>query len=1466
MNPREFSSWIDEFEASNKIRFSEGLREVVRVAMGEYSGGDNAFKGVITPSIVMSCLKTGKARPERDELLASLFRIVGSETFDQMGIRYNDGHFAGPEVEEIINQPFPAISTFGYQNFRQAARLLPKDRNLLLPVDFLVTLTELLPEGEDTTSNCQVLFDPNESFRSLLYRWLNQLSNNPSFPDDLSERLKKIRFSSRPQNPTGNPSTRKIVTPNIHEWLDMSQQIINRKFSSDLKAAIQIAHKGVTGSEARVGVTTPRLLIAAAMVSDESKNRSDFTTRFAKAIGTDRLRKMQLALQQNLEIYGSGELGRFEANTISKEVESLLSHAKSQGIQNQDTVSLEKILAAMLATRPKDCEVFARERNIDEFWREFEGWLSTSTMDPASSDPSIPPKPSALQNSHNPAYLNSWLLDFQSRNRMIFSGATQDIIKLAGREYRAGIPEPEIKGITTASIFLAALKIAETKPNRDHILSQFYQIVEAPILQLMRSRFGNGDMAGSEIDEILNKENPTISDTAHRILQAAASEPSGQDKKILPVDILVSLAEDVAKNPAAASSCQHLVARDESFLSLLQKWLSSLAEAPDFPPELNARLKRINPNQPLTGSSASDVQHTGSSKPAEPTVDSSRNSSERWGESFAGLRNPENVDWSSEVFDVLNLLESRFNEYSSNSKADQKLGSIFQPQLTPRTLFLACLLYATELVDETASSSAPGETFLISLLHASGRTTNEVEEMFFSEFFLRGLEQKELPADQGDSSSLMATVQRANEIRSVTGSDPLVGSRHLITALLHPNQRGGTGALILHATDGIDPTSLVDTVESAVYENGKVNQFDDLKEWEPWMKRLREGLADKKNDFGPLPKTDPTPAAEPTTVGGSLSEYYRDSAGHEIGGSTKHYARAIASTFLSSGDGDFCFALFGPWGRGKSTLIQQVSEELSGKYTSVTFNAWKFPSRPEVWVWLYETLKKEASGDCLLNKLRLGVQSNLREDHGLPLVFPGLLLLFAAIPKGLLLSWTIPVNGIASVIAIALILLYSRRVWNGFGTTLADYLKLPNHGKHLGLQAAIGDDLKRLLATWTGAPLKSRKKPLDVITPPTFRSRFTKCLSRVFCPWKDEELPIPEGRIAHVRHLLNNHWWFSLAFVFFWISLAIAFGRIGPHATLSFSVAIAIVSFATIAFYFAILMPVLRSKTVLLVVDDLDRCPPEEMLAVIESLRVFLDDPEISPKLKIAMLLDREILSHAVCRKYEKLLPDSTKVPNPSNHEDPTGNKAPDSRFTTESIVAEQIEKFFLLSFDLPPLESKEAWDIAEKIVGKPAPAPEREAPTTMPKSSAFVKTQNEQTLEVPNTGQHTDQPSHATSSPPISPIVANDPGKTAIGSLTPTPEATKEVVAVHLTSDEQIDMIKLLHSYLSTGPGHPTPRHMRMTKMRYFLARQILTELGSTPNPTELMKHFGHLWIDRQFDSKLAQVVGMVTGRTPDK
>lgn len=1435
---------------------------MLRIALREFSGEEYEFEGLITPSFVLACLHVGRTEPPSDELLASLFRIVGSEIFDLLGTRYNTISDPGPEIIELADTQFPEATHFASHTFQNAARAIPGNRTQFLPVDFLVTLTELLPEENDTLSSCPVLCGPSESFRSLLYPWLSQLSNNPSFPKDLSERLKNIRFYSSTQRTSRSSPTLPIVTPNIREWIDLTQQAMNQKFSEDLQAAIEIAYNGVTDSEIKQGVTTPRLLIASAMAGDKSANSSGFAAHLASAIGAERLNEMKLTLSQMLEMYGKGELSELKSEIVSNEVNKILSLANSESSGNNLYLGLEDVLKAIRKLRPRDCEIFARGRGLDRFWSEFEGWVFTA-MSSSPSDPQTRQNPIKLQEGRNSTGMDreaalesvesQWKI-FESKYKFasgfgLAATRARDVQKWL-------IQEAKALGPSNTHIPLSSIPFRIS----DEVVILGLLLTAAEVKKGNRSLASDQDIPWAKrvVDSAKLDSTQLKAQIQRALFRAKTTETNSTHFDLIP-DTLGNLfiqAEQLSKQISdGVIDERHFVAAWFRSLIRVSDLGSSMSEFPDLGILFECLSSHVGKDQSVLQKDSKDgwrdllseIRDGLSAKPSRPE-DSPVAPAEPVGPAFLQLDDAT----KSQISEFWNTSGIRPGNALSESLAAACIkNQSFPSQLTPGQLFVGLLDRGKFLSQNSHETDRTLEIILYRRLRALGGSLNDL--------WINVLENPHrTEAKPTVSKELLEVFQIANQLEAKCSPGSVyVAPRHFIAAILHVHSDQSSFKSLK-----IDPLSSEDLKEAL---NKHLPVFENHDSASAWAQHF-EGRQTDSGERAADETEDRAATEEQTLTAGSLSEFHRDSASHEIGGSTKQYARAIASTFLSSGNGDFCFALFGPWGRGKSTLIQQVSEELNGKYTSVAFNAWKFPSRPEVWVWLYETLKKEASGDCLLNKLRLGIQSNLREDHGLPLVFPGLLLLFAAIPKGSLLSWTIPVNGIASIIAIALILLYSRRVWNGFGTTLADYLKLPNHGKHLGLQAAIGDDLKRLLATWTGAPLKTRNKPLDVITPPTFRSRVTKWLRRVFCPWEDEELPIPEGRIAHVRHLLNNHWWFSLAFVFFWISLAIAFGRIGPHATLSLSLAIAIFSLATIGFYFAILLPVLRSKTVLLVVDDLDRCPPEEMLAVIESLRVFLDDPVISPKLKIAMLLDREILSHAVCRKYEKLLPDSTKIPKPSNQEDPTGNRAPVSRFTTESIVTEQIEKFFLLSFDLPPLESKEAWDIAEKIVGKTVSAPSRETQTTSPTSLETVMARYEGIQEVPNTGSIPSQSSPTTSSPPPSAAKPNDVGQIAIEPLDTSQQTTKEVLAVQLTPDEESNMTKLLHSYLTPSPGHPTPRHMRMTKMRYFLARQILTELGSAPNPAELMKHFSHLWIDRRFDSKLAQVVGMVTGRTPEK
>src|SRR5207344_591342 len=62
-----------------------------------------------------------------------------------------------------------------------------------------------------------------------------------------------------------------------------------------------------------------------------------------------------------------------------------------------------------------------------------------------------------------------------------------------------------------------------------------------------------------------------------------------------------------------------------------------------------------------------------------------------------------------------------------------------------------------------------------------------------------------------------------------------------------------------------------------------------------------------------------------------------------------------------------------------------------------------------------------------------------------------------------------------------------------------------------------------------------------------------------------------------------------------------------------------------------------------LVVDDLDRCEPIQMIAVIESIRLFLDQGTMSKRLQVAMLLDKTVLENGLINRGRdwKILPDT---------------------------------------------------------------------------------------------------------------------------------------------------------------------------------------------------------------------------------
>jgi formylglycine-generating enzyme required for sulfatase activity len=95
-----------------------------------------------------------------------------------------------------------------------------------------------------------------------------------------------------------------------------------------------------------------------------------------------------------------------------------------------------------------------------------------------------------------------------------------------------------------------------------------------------------------------------------------------------------------------------------------------------------------------------------------------------------------------------------------------------------------------------------------------------------------------------------------------------------------------------------------------------------------------------------------------------------------------------------------------------------------------------------------------------------------------------------------------------------------------------------------------------------------------------------------------------------------------------------------------------------------------RDGRLAVIIDDLDRCPPERLVGVLDALKVFVD----SPGTAYVLGLDRGIIEQAVQKKYQ-------------DYADPAGE------------AREYLEKIVQLPFDLPPLTGEQM----ETFVGKTA-------------------------------------------------------------------------------------------------------------------------------------------------------------------
>ncbi|MBL9186758.1 MAG: hypothetical protein JNK23_04720 [Opitutaceae bacterium] len=547
----------------------------------------------------------------------------------------------------------------------------------------------------------------------------------------------------------------------------------------------------------------------------------------------------------------------------------------------------------------------------------------------------------------------------------------------------------------------------------------------------------------------------------------------------------------------------------------------------------------------------------------------------------------------------------------------------FAPQITPRVLFLTLLRFG---VDDAGRGNSEGGDELLRLFGpASGLTLEQVENLLRAQYQRPDGDPRGCEAIPVDLPSL---AHQANNAREEIGGSRSISARHLLLALFELVD--GTRADPLWPTDGVDWDAMIHAF-SATAAARKDDDPDDPDEWHPRLGMLIGRI--KPASAGPRKKVEI----------GSKDDWERETESAEAALRVDDYAEVLATIYTQAGPGEFSLAIFGHWGRGKTFLMRRLKRRLAqDKYETVHFSAWKYPTTPEVWVHLYETLAERVCAGSSFVRIPRLIRTGIARHGSWPIIAALAAMALSLTPKIWLASVVaesvvdlIRVAGLGGAVWLVIFVLGVRRTRDRL---VRDYMTATRHIEKLGLQGTIGRDLRALLDGWM--PLK-----LGV-------SRWGIGIYFAVAAW-----------ICYTAHLWFEHSWFQAAGV--------------PDLRLPIGIAISV--FLPVWVFF----PWKKPARVLLVIDDLDRCTTAQLLHVVESLKLLTEDDVVSRRIQVAALVDEDIFEHAVLKKHGDL------------------KKAHCAkRFDQARVIRENREKLFTAHLRLPPLEPTELKEVLDFVIG----------------------------------------------------------------------------------------------------------------------------------------------------------------------
>jgi signal transduction histidine kinase len=521
-----------------------------------------------------------------------------------------------------------------------------------------------------------------------------------------------------------------------------------------------------------------------------------------------------------------------------------------------------------------------------------------------------------------------------------------------------------------------------------------------------------------------------------------------------------------------------------------------------------------------------------------------------------------------------------------------------------------------------------------------------------------------------------------------------------------------------------------------------------------------------------VPSNSETPI-EPTKIqiGGRLHMTKTATAEEKVLG-VDNYAKVLAKLFRSSDNKDLCLAIFGAWGRGKTFLTEQTLEELekgnvagAAHYKPVKFSAWKYPSRPEVWIYLFQSFFESLRKPGFLGWFKsfaYVIRFGILRNGILPLVGAWFALIVTAVPKlaavKAVFHYFWQMEAVIAVAAIIFLALFLSKFWKTALILKRHFFSTADHAEKLGLQATIGKDLKALLEAWVQVDNRSRATQRGIA-------------------------------------------WFSWAIAALcWVIAWRAWHT--PEIVMILNAALLLpVLFIIIAFYASSKSP----QRLLLVVDDLDRCQLDHLLSIVESIKLLLEESEINKRVQVLMLMEEEVLKHAIWEKYSKLVSPHAKAQLGTKYD---GNR----------LVRENFDKLFTAHLRLCGLRFEDIHQVIQKFGGQPV-----KSDVTTRKVEEDSKERSQ--LPTKDVDKKKEQDSNPKGRTENIGEKAEDPG---LFIPAPRKYPREKNTEYSVTPKEKESIQQMLRKVYRDRPHDLGPRAIRTFMFRYQLARMILEEIGN--------------------------------------